>query len=445
MDVMRSKRDDQIGTSALLSFTAQNVRSYRDDVHLSLVASRLARPEVVQQIRHDSGERTVDVLPAAVVFGANASGKSTLLRAMNDMRDLVLGSFRHGSATSMIPRVPFKLDSNSLQQPTQFEIDLVLRGIRWQYGLEIDDNRVISEYAFHYPNGRQAVVFRRDGDRIKFGKVFQSDGRLLERLLRPNALLISVAGAARSSELGPLFEWFQTNLLLAESSNREWRALRTAELAQSSESRDQVLTLLSAADLGITDISREKIPEELRSQLEQMILGENKDLDDEQVQLFIADRLRLTHGQQDNSVDFDAEDESLGTIVWVGLIGPIVDALNRGDVLLADELDASLHPHLVEQIIAMFQDPATNPHCAQLVFNAHDATLLGDSDQYQLGRDQIWFTEKSTTGKTRLYPLIDFNPRKDEALERRYLQGRFGGLPILNASEFGRSDTFVDS
>ena len=431
--------------NALLSFSAANVRSYRDNVELSLVASRSAIPGVVQRLRWGSDDRTVPVLPAAGMFGANASGKSAILRAMVDMRTLVLGSFRRGSTSTPIARERFKLNGASGVQPTRFEVDLVLAGVRWQYGFEIDDHTVLAEYALHYPNGRQANVFDREGDRITFGKAFRSDGRLLERLVRPNALLVSAAGAVGRTSLEPLFRWFDANLLLAESNNRDWRALRTADMANSSTTRERVLALLHAADLGITDISRKPVPEELRVHIERALSGNSDDADDEQVHLFIQDRLRLTHCGTEEHAEFDAEDESLGTMVWVGLVGPVLDALDDGSVLLADELDASLHPHLVDQVIALFQDPATNPRCAQLIFNAHDVTVLGDSEIRRLGRDQIWFTEKDTAGATSLYPLADFRPRKDEALERRYLQGRFGALPLLDTGAFARAATLVDS
>jgi hypothetical protein len=136
------------------------------------------------------------------------------------------------------------------------------------------------------------------------------------------------------------------------------------------------------------------------------------------------------------NVDLDPNDESLGTLVWFGLIGPVIDSLAKGSVFLADELDSSLHPALVSQLVRLFQDPETNPHRAQLIFNSHDATLLGDSGTRQLGRDQIWFTEKLRGGSTRLYPLIDLEPRKEEAVGRRYLAGRYGATPILSDHEF---------
>lgn len=148
--------------------------------------------------------------------------------------------------------------------------------------------------------------------------------------------------------------------------------------------------------------------------------------------------MRLTHCGPDGCVELEAGDASLGTLVWVGLIGPVIDALDGGHVLLADELDVSLHPRLIEHLVALFQDPVTNPNGAQLVFNAHNVVLLGDSGDRPIGRDQIWITEK-IDGASRLYPIAEFSPRQDEALGRRYLQGRYGGLPVLNRADFERA------
>src|SRR5262249_53232551 len=109
--------------------------------------------------------------------------------------------------------------------------------------------------------------------------------------------------------------------------------------------------------------------------------------------------VRLTHRGVGADVELDASDESLGTLVWFGLVGPVVEALAEGTVWLADELDASLHPTLVAQLVRLFQNPGTNPRRAQLIFNSHDATLLGDSVSDRLiGRDQVWFTEKRDDG-----------------------------------------------
>ena len=127
-------------------------------------------------------------------------------------------------------------------------------------------------------------------------------------------------------------------------------------------------------------------------------------------------------------------------MVWFGLAGPVVHALASGSVLLVDEIEAGLHPALVRQLVRLFQDPETNPRGAQLIFNSHEASLLGDSGgERVLGRDQVWFTEKSDDGASRLYPLSDLSPRIDEAIGRRYLAGRYGATPILADKDFAEA------
>ena len=206
-----------LATSALLSYTASNVRSYRDEVHFSMLATRLARENVRRDLRTRLPKSTFGVLPAAGIFGANASGKSTILLAMADMRAMIINSFRSGTPVSGVLHLPFALDDACRTKPSRHEIDLIVQGTRWQYGFEVDGERVLGEYAYYYPKGRQALVFNRTGDDVSFGQSFRSAGRALLRLLRRNALLLSVAGAADNQQLSPLFQWFLHNLDLATS------------------------------------------------------------------------------------------------------------------------------------------------------------------------------------------------------------------------------------
>ena len=175
----------------MLSFTAENVRSYSGEVHLSLLGTRLASPGVVRDLEIGGSLTPVKVLPVAGVFGANASGKSTLLRAMADMRDVVLNSFRRGDSEARIERYPFLLGGTD-EHPSRSAVELVLRGVRWQYGYATDDSHVLEEYAYHFPRGRQALVFRRDRATgvIDFGPPFRSSGRTLAPLMRNNALFV---------------------------------------------------------------------------------------------------------------------------------------------------------------------------------------------------------------------------------------------------------------
>lgn len=454
MAAMNDQTDSPPAANALLSFTARNVRSYWEEVNLSLLGTRLSEADVVRELNIAGPPAPVSVLPVAGIFGANASGKSTILRAMADMRAIVLGSFRRGDRESRLPRHSFLLHSEAPERPSRFAVDLVLNGVRWQYGFDIDDHRVLDEYAYHFPKGRQALVFRRkrDGGEPSFGPAFRSFGRALARLVRKNTLLLSVAGALEggSSEerpgsanpVGPLFTWFRTNLLLMEPGNGLERVAYTADRLQHPEQRAAILDLLQAADLGITDIERVEPDPEVAERVERALRvlhgleEESGTRKGKQFRVLSSDLVRLHHTGTEGPTPIEAVHESQGTRAWISMLGPLLDTLRTGSTVLVDELDGSLHPHLVREFIRLFQNRGTNPRCAQLIFNAHDPTILGDSGRRSLGRDQVWLTEKKADGATTLYSMAEFRPKRDEALAKRYLQGRYGGIPVLDPAEF---------
>ena len=227
---------------------------------------------------------------------------------------------------------------------------------------------------------------------------------------------------------------------MAEAGSRPFRQAFTTQLLGQEAHRESVLALLRAADLGVTGARQHDLDPVMKDRLQRaarILAGvETEPENSDDSPSFEELGVRLVHRGAGGEVELDPGDESLGTLVWFGLVGPVVDALADGAVFLADELDASIHPTLVAELVRLFQDQETNPRRAQLVFNAHDATLLGDSNDRLLGRDQIWFTEKLADGSTRLYALADLDPRKEEAVGRRYLAGRYGATPILSRQEF---------
>ena len=421
----------------LLSFTAENARSYRDEVHLSMLATRLSAEGVPRSVVPSGMTKAVRVLPVVGIFGANASGKTTILRAMEDMRRLVATSFRHGSRDTPVVRSPFLLDMASAERPTRYEIDLLLDGERWVYGFAVDDTRVVEESAHHWPRGRRALVFRRSEGGLVFGSPFGAKDRRIASLLRENALLLSVAGATENRPLAALFDWFGSNLLLSESDNRVPRAFMTAEMASKQKQRERIIQVLQAADLGITSLTVNPLDDEDADQLRRVIslirpAEGDLDLPDlSEADIVSFRQLGLTHSGAECGVSLGPEDESQGTLVWVSLIGPLLQALDEGKVVLVDELDASLHSDLVERVVAMFQDPRTNRNGAQLIFNSHDGALLDGAAAWSLGRDQIWFTEKYADGGTKLYSLDDFSPRRDDDIRGRYFRGRYGATPVV--------------
>ncbi len=362
-----------------------------------------------------------------------------MLEAMDDMRFYVANSFRR--VDDGLPRWPFRLDSEHRQLPSRYEIDVVLEGVRHQYGFVLDGECIHEEWAVRYPHGKAARIFSRHGERLELGSSARAESRAVERLLRPNALFLSAAGAADHPVLGELYGWFRRNFLPAVVGNRPSRQKRTINMLERENDRDRVLSLLRAADLGIVDAHKLEPDPVLRERLARAMreMVDNEDDPDPLAVDAALEGFSLVHRGAGTEVELQRNEESLGTLVWLGLIGPVVDALNEGSVLLADELDASLHPALVERLIELFQSPTTNPRRAQLIFNSHDPTILGDSrDDRLLGRDQTWFTEKLDDGSTRLYSLLELDPRKHEAVGRRYLEGRYGAVPILSHGDFDR-------
>ncbi len=439
--------------TVMLAFRASNARSFREPLDFSLEASTLSEEGIPRSVPwREGGTRPVRVLPAAGIYGANASGKTNFLRVLDDMRRLVVASFRTGDRSTQIDRKPFRLDPEYEDNPSSYDIELILGGVRYEYGFVVDSGQVISEYARRYPHGKAVTIFRRDyGEPTHLGEEHRAKGRAVNEILRPNALYLSTASAADHPGLAPLYQWFDKNLILCEASSRERRWAYTTHLMTQGDYRGKVLAMLRAADLGITDARmREPDPETLERLRRIVAIVQQEIISDGSEPNKIDDRsflgIVLGHRSKSGTVELEPTEESLGTLVWLGLVGPVLDALAKGTVLLVDELESSLHPALVAQLVRTFQSPRSNPNGAQIVFNSFEAGLLGNSvDDRILGRDQVWFTEKLHDGSTRLYPLADLNPRKAEAVSRRYLAGRYGATPIISDAEFDALAAMVSS
>jgi AAA15 family ATPase/GTPase len=436
----------------MLAFRASNARSFRDPLEFSLEATAMSEEGVPRDVPwRQGGTHPARVLPAAGVFGANASGKTNFLRIIDDMRRLVVTSFKSGDRSTQIYRYPFRLDPDYEAGPSTYEIDLIIEGVRYEYGFTVDSTNVISEYARRYPRGKAVAIFRRDHDDIHLGEEYRAKGRAVTEILRPNSLYLSAASAADHPGLRSLYEWFDSNLTLCEASSRESRWAYTTQLMARDDYRKKILAMLHVADLGITDAKIREPDPEMLERVRRIVKVLQKEMQIEGIPSPKADDLpflgiALSHRGKRGNVELDSHDESLGTLVWLGLVGPVLDSLAHGTVLLADELEASLHPVLVAQLVRTFQNPHSNPYGAQLIFNSFEADLLGNSvEDRVIGRDQVWFTEKLHDGSTRLYPLTDLSPRKAEAVGRRYLAGRYGATPIISGAEFDALATMVTS
>jgi hypothetical protein len=229
--------------------------------------------------------------------------------------------------------------------------------------------------------------------------------------------------------------WFADEVVFAESANRPARLFRSAhEVSNEVGDVQAILDLLRAADLGLRGARVTPLSAEGQAKI-RAALHRLAELDDEADVPDLSDlppQVELLHHAPGQPRALPLEHESLGTQVWLALAGPVARTLRTGGVLLADELDASLHPRLCRLLVGLFQNPSTNRRNAQLIFNSHDPTLLGPTAaEASLGRDQIWLVDKGTDGATTITSLADFSPRKDDNIEDRYLQGRYGGVPVV--------------
>ena len=412
----------------LLEFRVQNFRSIRDEQVLTLVASRYK--ELADTNLMPTGLKGIDqAVRSVVVYGANASGKTTVLAALAYMSSMVAKSAGHPPGQPL-DVLPFKLDPSSVEQPSQFEMTFVLKGVRYQYGFSLIKQRIIEEWLLVYRTAKPQQWFRRtfdvgaNADRYEFSSYLTGPRQLWQQATRPTTLFLSVAAQLNSAMLTVVYQWLSR--IASPQLNQT-----TEQWFQREQGRQAIQHLLVSADTGIQSL--EFIARKQRQQGIHIEFGEEgprvAGRDWQETEVLVPQFLHRT--VSGTAANFELQEESQGTQRLYGLAGLLLNVLDSGEVLLADELDSSLHPHLVRQLIGLFHNPKTNPHGAQLVFSTHDTSLL---DQTLFRRDQIWFTEKGADQATRLYPLTSFSPRKGEALERGYLAGRYGAVPFFGDS-----------
>ena len=428
----------------LIQFRVENHRSLRDEQVLSLAGSDKAGAHV---LRADGvGEA---IVPVAAIYGANASGKSNVLAALAFLRGAVVDSQRQWEVEGT-PQDPFRL-SGKAKEPSLYEVDIAVDGVRYRYGFQLSASRVEEEWLFAWPHGRKAVWFERDGDRFEFGKTLHGENEAIRSLTRPNSLFLSAAAQNNHVTLLPIFRYFAAwrfsltqRLGSFVGGGLSSELVRRLSVHGDDEDRSAILQLLRGADTGILDV-RVELPDlafsQLTSQAERLGTLPAKGERDPWAGISVYRTIHALSGQTVLFRHRAAEDgdawlplalESAGTLALLELAPHVIDTLRSGGLLCIDELEASLHPSLALRLVQMFNDPQQNLKNAQLVFATHDTNLLGSIvGEPALLRDQIWFTEKDDTGGTHLYPLTDFHPRKEENLERGYLQGRYGAVPFL--------------
>ena len=428
----------------LIEFSVGNFRSFREEVTFSMVAAALKSKDPALDANNTftlEGQPTL--LTSAAIYGANASGKSNLVLAMDFMRDFVLESVNETQATGGISVDRFRLNTETVDNPAHLEVVFIENGRRYRYGFEITPQKVESEWLYVVPTTREALLFERTGDEIAVGDRFRSAKSIFSHT-RPNALFLSVAAQFNHKLAQRLVDWFRNVGIATGVLDIDMR-IWTMHQILDSENKQAIINLVQRLDLGIEDLEVEKrklsdmkaseLPSELWEVLAQSTGDEDSDFLTVRSSHTIYDRAGLAVDTE--IFDFDKH-ESEGTKRLFALAGPIVVALQQGQVLVIDELDARLHPLITCGLVNLFNNRETNPNHAQLIFTTHDTNLL---DKAIFRRDQIWFTEKDRQGATHLYSLAEFKVRNDASFEKDYIAGRYGAIPYLGDLErLGESD-----
>lgn len=421
----------------LVAFALTNYACFRDRQVLSLEAV----PRTSTLHAFQSGCRQAPLLNrVSAIYGPNGTGKSRLVRALMFVRDLLLGSATRGHPGDLLHHTPFLLDTETQSQPSHFEIRFIEAGAYYEYDFSLDDTRVHTESLLCWPPGgrRRRLLTRAwtgNGETYdcEIGPSVPGPKDVWRRSTRPNALLVSVASNLNSDTFAPVVKWFHRLRFIGPTHFPEQF---TVEAVRSSDGKkSEVLELLRDADIAVTDFSILKKTIEINALKEDLPPRLLSDLSRSGQDSLAAYRTLFAHEVRGRKRPryFDLRDESEGTQRLFALAGPWLDLLDKDLVVFADELDRSLHPLLVASLIGRINsgDLDDRVRRAQLVATLHDTHALRDA----LGRGQVWFTEKDKHEAATLTPLSDYQPRKHEALERRYLNGAYGGTPVIATPE----------
>lgn len=411
----------------LLQFKAINFQSIKEEAILSMVpSSDKSHPE---NLAHEGKK---DALKSAAIYGANAAGKSAVIRAFVAAIMAVRTSDTRNITQKIPGMIPFQFDEETVQGPCSFEFYFVAQnGIPYRYGFTADSNRVFEEYLYYYSSARPSRIFER-GDKFTYNQADESSFSKYEEKNTPNKLFLATATNWGNAKTAPAYQWLADSIDVYEPDfTMQTLALQAFEKDEQGELKQFTLSLLRQADINIDEIKVDIVP--LSNQAKELVFTDSSGNPVPQGQVK-AVRIHAGHHVQSESGKeaqffLDLNEESLGTkqLFWFSPI--LKEVFGKGKTMVIDELDRSLHPFLVQFLVELFHTPEINQTNAQLIFTTHDTTLLS-LDTFR--RDQIYFVEKDPhTAATELYSLDEFSVRKNENIEKGYLLGRYGAIPYL--------------
>ena len=396
----------------ILEFCVTNFLSIKDELKLSFVSTQLKESSAEPNDLYDLSDTGISLVRSAIIYGANASGKSNVLKAFAFYKRFITDSFKDSQAGEVIDVENFRLNATTIDEPTSLEATFTDGEYIYRYGFEVDSQKVQMEWLYRRACKKRAkeveLFYREDGVTSVHPKSQLLQELVNKKMVRSNALLLSTAAQFNETTAVSILRWLSdTQVLFCSEDEVLWQ--NAIKYLDDEKLRERITAFARYADLGIENITK----------IDNRIVSRHRQYDDE--------------GREVNNVAFSfSRNESEGTIKYFSLAYPIIDALDNGKRVVIDELDSRLHPLLVKRIVALFNDARTNPKGAQLLFTAHDTYLLSAG---LFRRDQVWFTQKDNFGATELYSLAEYKVRSTSPFERDYLLGKYGATPLIGDME----------
>ncbi len=406
----------------LLEFTVENYLSIKKPITLSMIASK-DNDNLCNVINPDELAKGKGILKSAVVYGANASGKTNLIKAMDFMRDFIIEKAKNILPTDKINVTPFKFDEETPQKPSRFEVTFIQEGIKYFYGFSLDKGKIHQEYLYHYPKSRQAVVFERSNT-----VEYKNEDKKLAASTPKNKLYLITLAQNNDETAIKVLEWFKNTMIFVN--HRSLVKFTFEKFGENKNYAKQIINFINNIDVGIkdifieeTDISEKDLPENMSEQLKKRILSEKSG---KKIKVETMHEIIQKNGTK-KDYPLEIQFESRGTRKIFEMIGLLIDVIEKNEIFIIDELEQSFHPELTTQIIELFHSQNSK---AQLIFTTHDSSQLNIKN---FRKDQIYITKKNRDEQyTDLYSLHDIKGIRTDNLQKEYLQGKYGGIPFID-------------
>ena len=399
----------------LLNFRVANFRSINEMVVLSMVPSDIKNQMNVIHRTNPNATKNKEYygLTSAAIYGANASGKSNIIKALSEFMSFIIHSSENKPNEAIKLYKPFRLNDQNIEKPSIFSIDLLVDDIKYKYYFEINNKNVLKEELNFYPKGLKVKIFERNNQNIIKGNGYDGVFETIKQRTNENQLFLSKASTENIEVIKNFYISLSSIFVL------------TADVFHSSDFNKSLIKSMTS----ILDPEYTKDVFNLNKSLIYVGVGG--------VVVYVVNDgvINTFHlNYKNEKVEFQLEDESSGTQRIISFMPLILIALKYKMSIIVDEFERSLHPDIAQYILSLFNDPEVNKNGAQFIFATHDTTLL--SPENKLRRDQINLVEKNSNGETELYSISDIKGIREGNFEKWYLEGRFGAVPNIARETF---------